>query len=166
MLVFDPSDDSFGIYESFLELHFFQLNFGQYVIVRPIKAIVGNAKAIQDFGPTSPYVPKSKNIMERPSVVIPSIREIERGGIPWKIKLPKFEIPAFICTALTGSIKEQISAARQILMPFKLDIKNYTKYFSTILYIEGIQHEIDIQRYDLTSVPFQFILMESIIFII
>ncbi|ORY92487.1 P-loop containing nucleoside triphosphate hydrolase protein [Leucosporidium creatinivorum] len=127
-----------------------------FSIQRTISAKVGVQADIDALGPKTPYVhvPKSAarpRARDRNTIRGPQMKDGPR--IPWVKKLPPYKVPAIVRAALHGyDIKQQIRRADEHLIPIKLSYEEYGDWWSKLLYIEQVQEEIDVRRYDLEAV--------------
>ncbi|GAA6013532.1 hypothetical protein JCM11491_006112 [Sporobolomyces phaffii] len=152
---FQPRND-IGSYEEILVLSFAaSLGGGQhetFSIQRTIRGSVGIKADVERFSAKKPYVkPELRNrprADEKNTVAAP--KDEFKQNVPWTGKLPWFRVPPWIASLVeTKTIGEVVRALRQ--SPGALSYQNYQKFWSTLLYVEALQEEIDVRRYDINN---------------
>lgn len=139
---FDPQGNR-GTYEDRLELIFEDRLAGRrFVIVRPVKAVVGIQADLTLLAPTAPYVPPQPRVREPESSVIDGIPPPQLAEITWVNQLPFADIPTFIHALLDGgSLADKIKRVRRDLLPRSLDFRTYGHHWKNLLWLEEIQAE-------------------------
>lgn len=131
-----------------------------FCIVRELEAVVQTGLA-GTLGPESPYNPKQNRRLR------PENRIVEEGVPPEShithelvimVKLKPYNYPAYLkqlakhkledSEHLSPSLRQQLSRVRRVL-DTPLCMKNYNERFHLLLYLEEIQMEVDIKKYDL-----------------
>ncbi|KAG1963131.1 helicase MOV-10 [Pimephales promelas] len=133
-----------------------------FCIVRELEAVVQTGLA-ETLGPESPYNPKQNRRLR-------SENRIVEEGVPPKsfithdlaimVKLKTYSYPAYLkelakhkledSERLSPSVRQQLPRVRRVL-DTPLCMKNYTERFHLLLYLEEIQMEVDIRKYDLSG---------------
>lgn len=132
-----------GTYEDRLELIFEDRMAGRrFVIVRPVKAIVGIQADLTLLAPTAPYRPPQPRVRDPESTVIDGIPPPQLAAITWVNQLPFADIPTFIHALLDGgSVAEKLKRVRKDLLPRYLDARTYGQHWKNLLWLEEIQAE-------------------------
>ncbi|KAK7145167.1 hypothetical protein R3I94_011307 [Phoxinus phoxinus] len=133
-----------------------------FCIVRELEAVVQTGLA-ETLGPESPYNPKQNRRLR-------SVNRIVEEGIPPEsfikhdlvimVKLNTYRYPAYLkelakhkledSERLSPSVRQQLPRVRRVL-DTALCMKNYNERFHLLLYLEEIQMEVDIRKYDLSG---------------
>ena len=133
-----------GRYEDRLELVFrddqLQKNF---IITRPLKAIVANQAEHEAFRPRAPYVPRTR--FTRPEIreVVEGVRPPALEAIRYVTRLPRADIPNQLRTMLgsTQSRRNIQKNVSEIFMPKVFNSATYSRHFKHLLWIEEAKME-------------------------
>ncbi|XP_048054939.1 putative helicase mov-10-B.2 [Megalobrama amblycephala] len=131
-----------------------------FCVVRELEAVVQTGLA-GTLGPESPYNPKQNRRLR------PENRIVEEGvppessirhGLEIVVKLKQYNYPVYLkelakhkledSKHLSPSVRQQLPRVRRVL-DTPLCMKIYTEHFHLLLYLEEIQMEVDIKKYDL-----------------
>ena len=132
-----------GRYEDRVEILFEdQALLQRFVIVRPIKVIVGDKADHELLRPTAPYVPR-KRTDRAPEINVllgPTPPALE--AIKYVVKLGKAEIPKRLATALSsGSNADILGQVRRMFLPGTWDLSSYGRHFKYLIWVEEYKME-------------------------
>ncbi|KAF8156821.1 RNA helicase [Crassisporium funariophilum] len=141
-----------GRYEDHIEFVFEDTQLKQrYVIVRTLKAIVGNKVEHEALQPRAPYVPRPRSTRKAILEVVEGVKPPALNAVRYIAPLPRATIPANLQINLLSSEPTSKTAARikKYFMPVNLDSTSYSRYFKHLLWIEEFKMEQDLERYDI-----------------
>ncbi|KAF8632166.1 hypothetical protein AX17_004907 [Amanita inopinata Kibby_2008] len=146
-----------GRYEDRLEMTFQDLVLKkQFLISRPVRAIVGNKADHEMLKAKTPYVPRQRTTRRIETRVVDGVAPPSLKMIPYVGKLPKAEIPRQLLETLSGgTTKEVIDRIRRIYLPTTLDSDSFGRHFRHLLWIEEVRTEQDLERYDIPDATLQ-----------
>jgi helicase MOV-10 len=132
-----------GRYEDRLEIIFEDQKLGQrFVIVRPLKAIIGSQADHDLLRPTAPFVPRKRTTRKPETDVVPGVSPPALNAIPYAVKLPHSNIPNNLPEILaSGSLSDIIGRVRRILFPKAWDTATYDRHFKNLIWIEEYRME-------------------------
>lgn len=114
----------------------------QFVIVRPLRAIVGSQADHDLLRPTAPFVPRKRRTREPETEVLPGVLPPALKAIPYVVKLPQAGIPKNLSETLsTGSSTDIIGRVRRIFLPKTWDCTTYSRHFKNLIWIEEYRME-------------------------
>ena len=127
-----------GRFEDRVEILFEDQALSQrFVIVRPIKGIVGNNADHELLRPTAPYVPRKRTNRTPETNVLPGPPPPALEAIKYVVKLGKAEIPKQLATALSsGSNADIIGRVRRMFLPEIWDVSSYGRHFKHLIWVE------------------------------
>ncbi|KAF9648689.1 P-loop containing nucleoside triphosphate hydrolase protein [Thelephora ganbajun] len=142
-----------GRYEDRAEILFEDTKLGkEFMIVRPLRVIVGSREDHAALRPTAPYIPRRRTKRAPVNEVVPGVPPESNAAITWRVLLPQAEIPAHIILALKyGSTKVQIESIKRSALPRTFEAATYGRHFKTLLWAEEFQMENDLERYDISD---------------
>ncbi|KAF8522660.1 P-loop containing nucleoside triphosphate hydrolase protein [Gautieria morchelliformis] len=131
----------------------------QFVITRPLLAVVGNKADLDLVKPSSPYTPKIRTKQEPEKDITPGIKPPQLADINWTVSLPQ----AFIPPRLEAILNNQrgvilVQNLKVSWLPGTLNSETYGRHFKVLIHVEEAQMNIDIQRYDEEDVPMEPVL--------
>ncbi|KDR68388.1 hypothetical protein GALMADRAFT_78731 [Galerina marginata CBS 339.88] len=141
-----------GRYEDRLELIFEDTRLKKrFVIVRTLKAIVGNKAEHEAMRPKAPYVPRTRSTRKRILEVVEGIRPPALTAVRYVVPLPKANMPTQLQFVLAGSESTSrcTSHIRKVFLPASLTSNTYGRHFKLLLWIEEFKMEQDLERYDI-----------------
>ncbi|KAL2090820.1 hypothetical protein ACEWY4_013083 [Coilia grayii] len=133
-----------------------------FCIVRELEAVAKTQLAVE-LGPIAPYSPKQGTKLRPLNTVIEEGEPPERSvSHPLKtvVKLKEYRYPNYLkdlakqgledSEYLSPAARQQLPVVRAVL-DSPLCMKSYARRFHLLLYLEEIQMEVDIKKYDLTG---------------
>ncbi|CAM4628135.1 unnamed protein product [Leuciscus chuanchicus] len=133
-----------------------------FCIVRELEAVVQTGLA-ETLGPESPYNPKQNRRLRSENRVVEEGVPPEsfiKHSLEIMVKLKTYKYPSYLkelakhkledSERLSPSVRQQLPRVRRVL-DTALFMKNYTERFHLLLYLEEIQMEVDIRKYDLSG---------------
>ncbi|KAM4795733.1 putative helicase MOV-10 [Rhinophrynus dorsalis] len=153
--------DCYGYFPVTMVFEFMRENntSGLFRVGRFLSAVC-RSKLVEDLEPTSRYVPYQRNLAK------PVERIVEEGFSPensvnidleQEITLGQFRPPDYLKDSIKAGVFSKSVSSNNFssadkrdmnLLSSPLDFNNYNKRFHLLLYLEEIQMEIDIRRYD------------------
>lgn len=132
-----------GRYDDRLELIFEDEALNQrFVIVRPLRAIVGNKADYELLKPRAPFVPRKRVTREVETDVLPGILPPALNAIPYAVKLAKSPIPKNLSDVLsTGSPRDATQRVRRMFLPGAWDSSTYGRHFKHLIWAEELRME-------------------------
>ncbi|KAF8156820.1 RNA helicase [Crassisporium funariophilum] len=143
-----------GRYEDRLEFVFEDTQLKKrFVIVRTLKAIVGNKAEHEALQPRAPYVPRSRSTRKAILEIVEGVKPPSLNAIRYISPLPRANIPTNLQTNLSSSESTSKITARikKLFMPANLDSTSYSRHFKHLLWVEEFKMEQDLERYDIIS---------------
>ncbi|KAF8581297.1 P-loop containing nucleoside triphosphate hydrolase protein [Ramaria rubella] len=158
-VIFDPHEYP-GRFQDRLEVVFLDINLQtQFVITRPLVAVVGSKADWDLVKPSAPYKPKRKGKQEPELEVIRGIKPPQIANITWVVDLPQAPVPKALENVLRNpKVKIVVESLKRTWLPSELDSETYGRHFKVLLHVEEAQMSIDIQRYDEEDVPLEPVL--------
>ena len=129
-----------GRFEDWLELTFEDTQIrSRFVIIRSLKAVVGDQQAYESLMPISPYVPRVKEVA-RPILkhVVDGERPPALNSMPYVIKLPLAKIPKPLRDLLDSDGPTSLRVRRRFLPPI-LQAGTYANHFRHLIWAEEHQ---------------------------
>ncbi|KAF9057246.1 P-loop containing nucleoside triphosphate hydrolase protein [Panaeolus papilionaceus] len=145
-----------GRYEDRLELTFEDARLKQtFVIVRVLRAVVGDQTLHQELQPRAPYIPRTrtKRQVVADADVVPGEKPPAQTVIQYIGRLPKADTPEYLKRVLdndtlsTGRTLQEV----QKMMPASFDSASYGRWFKLLLWVEEHKAERDLERYDIPN---------------
>lgn len=132
-----------GRYEDRLEITLEDERLHQrFVIVRPLRAIIGNREDHALLKPKAPFVPRKRTAREPETEILEGVLPPSLKAIPYVVKLAFADIPKNLSTSLsTGSLSEVIGRVRRIFLPKAWDSSSYGRHFKNLLWVEEFRME-------------------------
>lgn len=132
-----------GHYEDRLEIVFEDVRLrARFIIVRPLRAIIGNAAAYNALKPIAPYIPRKRTERDTEEEIIPGEVPDALQVIPWVVPLPKADIPKGMSQALaSGTISELVNTVRGSYLPSVFNLNTYSRHFKTLIWVEEHRSE-------------------------
>jgi helicase MOV-10 len=142
-----------GCYEDRIVLVLEDVSLGQqFVVSRPLRAIVGNKEDHELLKPKSPFVLRKRTRREPETEVISGEAPASTRAIPWVVKLPLGEIPKALAATLSrGSHADVMRALETSILPSVLTTNTYNRHHKTLLWVEEYRMEYNISLF--TSSP-------------
>ena len=132
-----------GRYEDRLEIVFEDERLRQrFIIVRPLRVIVGNRRDHELLKPKAPFVPRKRTTREPETEVIEGVLPPSLKAIPYVVKLCFADIPKDLSVSLsTGSLAEVTARVRRVFLPQSWDSNTYARHFKNLLWVEEYRME-------------------------
>uniref|UniRef100_A0AAX7UR01 RNA helicase n=1 Tax=Astatotilapia calliptera TaxID=8154 RepID=A0AAX7UR01_ASTCA len=160
-LTLKPGDAVFrfslvGFYPATLAFEFkpdLQPSSAAFYIVRFIEAECVTSLGLE-LAPTAPYKPRSIPAWT-PEVDCMTVEGVPPEGLAlihlkYVVKLKEYRVPSYIRNLLT-SLKYSSFNAKRAILESPLNWENYTERFQVLLYLEELQMEVDIKRYNIPN---------------
>lgn len=138
------SEIDHGRYEDRLEILFedSSLGYQRFVIVRPLKAIVGNKADYELLKAYAPFVPRKRIVREPETQVLEGVLPPTLKAIPYVVALCRADIPKPLAVSLsTGPMQEVVSRIRRVFLPRIWDSNTYGRHFKNLLWVEEYRME-------------------------
>ncbi|GAA6013534.1 hypothetical protein JCM11491_006113 [Sporobolomyces phaffii] len=141
-----------GSYEERLVFNFKSSREGEheFSVSRTVRGFVGLNQDVARYSAKIPYTKPSPSNRARvdPNSIVPAPKDVIKPNVPYISKLPFFPTPPWINELLDS---KSVDGAVQVVRDRSgsLSYANYSTFWSTLLYIEDHQAELDVQRYDL-----------------
>lgn len=132
------NEDHYGRYEDRLEVLLEDQKLQQrFVIVRRLRAIVGNKEDHELLKPQTPFVPKKRFARQPETDVIAGIMPSTTRAISYTVALGKANIPqGLLDSLLGGSFFEILGRVKRIHLPHRQASDTYSRQFKTLLWVE------------------------------
>uniref|UniRef100_A0AAX7TI72 RNA helicase n=1 Tax=Astatotilapia calliptera TaxID=8154 RepID=A0AAX7TI72_ASTCA len=145
-----------GFYPATLAFEFkpdLQPSSAAFYIVRFIEAECVTSLGLE-LAPTAPYKPRSIPAWT-PEVDCMTVEGVPPEGLAlihlkYVVKLKEYRVPSYIRNLLT-SLKYSSFNAKRAILESPLNWENYTERFQVLLYLEELQMEVDIKRYNIPN---------------
>lgn len=145
-----------GFYPATLAFEFkpdLQPSSAAFYIVRFIEAECVTFLGLE-LAPTAPYKPRSIPAWT-PEVDCMTVDGVPPEGLAvihlkYVVKLKEYRVPSYIRNLLT-SLKYSSFNAKRAILQSPLNWENYTERFQVLLYLEELQMEVDIKRYNIPN---------------
>lgn len=139
-LDFKPNNQPGRFYDRLEVVFLDTVLFRQFVITRPITAIVGSQADWAELRPTAPYKPKRKEKQEPEREVVSGVKPAQIADIKWVVPLPQATIPNGLAALLEKSNPNMIVAAlKRTWLPQVLHAETYARHFHVLLHVEEAQ---------------------------
>lgn len=127
-----------GRYEDRLEILLEDERLRQrFVIVRPVRAIIGSKEDHELLKPKAPFVPRERIVREPETEILKGVFPLALKAVPYVVPLLHADIPKHLSSSLSkGSTADVISSIRRIFLPKVWDSSTYGQHFKTLLWIE------------------------------
>ncbi|KAF7971347.1 hypothetical protein HWV62_21363 [Athelia sp. TMB] len=142
----------YGRYEDRIEIFFedSSLNYQRFVIVRPLKAIVGNKQDYELLKARAPFVPRKRVAREPETEILEGVLPPTLKAVPYVVALCRADIPKALAVSLsTGPMHEVVSRVRRVFLPRIWDSSTYGRHFKNLLWVEEYRMERDLEMYDI-----------------
>lgn len=134
-----------GHYEDRLEIIFEDERLGQrFIIVRPVRAIIGNKEDHELLKPVAPFIPRKRIARDPETEILEGVLPPTLKAIPYVVKLAQSEIPKNLSLSLStgsGSLSDVIGRVRRIFLPKSWDSNSYGRHFKNLLWVEEYRME-------------------------
>ncbi|OCH84003.1 P-loop containing nucleoside triphosphate hydrolase protein [Obba rivulosa] len=148
--------DQLGNYEGHVEISFEDAVKRRFIIVRQVKAIVGDTADHELLKARIPYKGRVRVPWRKGQMLLPGRRPPALDAVPWVKKLPAAPIPDFLSTILTTQPEDTAKATLcTSRIPETLDHQNHGKFFKLLLWTEEFRAERDLRLYDMADVQFK-----------
>ena len=139
-ITFDPRSNQ-GRFRDRLELVFLDTMIQtQFVITRPLVAIVSSQADWDLTKPSAPYQPKLKGTQQPEKEVIPGIKPPQIADIEWVVDLPQAPIPKMVEEMLGKSNpKIVLRDLQRTWLPRELNSESYGRHYKVLLHVEEAQ---------------------------
>ncbi|KAI0945598.1 hypothetical protein AcW1_001783 [Taiwanofungus camphoratus] len=144
-----------GRYEGRIEIMFQDAFQRPFVIIRQLRAVVGDVADHQLLKASSPFVQRKRIPWKHGQHYLPGRRPPALDAVPWVKKLPQAPMPTAIIEALSRRLPNVIQSFRTTHLPQTLDHQTHGRHFKTILWVEEYRMEQDLHAYDMTGVTFK-----------
>ncbi|KAF8869389.1 AAA domain-containing protein [Infundibulicybe gibba] len=143
-----------GRYEDRLEVIFEDTALKkQFVISRPLRAIVGNPEDHEVLRPKAPYIPRSRTVRDVEKDIIGGVPPPSMEAVRYIAPLPRAIIPTELSSLLSNNLplSETIKRMRRLYLPSSLNGNTYGRHFKHLIWAEEYKMNRDIERYDIHS---------------
>ncbi|KAI0027031.1 P-loop containing nucleoside triphosphate hydrolase protein [Vararia minispora EC-137] len=121
-----------------------------FIIIRKIKAVIGNPSEYELLKPRTPYVPRPRAAREPEETVILGPPPPALSVVKWVVKLPQAPIPPNLATLLaSGTAGEVVEQLRRTVLPKVLNTETYGRHWKNVIWAEEHRMEHDLQMYDI-----------------
>ncbi|TRM60361.1 P-loop containing nucleoside triphosphate hydrolase protein [Schizophyllum amplum] len=140
-----------GIFEDRLEVVFEDVQLmREFVIVRAMRASVGDRATFDALKPTTPYIPRKRVDRTPETEVVEGPKPEVLDAIAYIGKLPRATIPLRLHDVLSrGKNGEIVGHLRGAFLPRTFDTDGYSKHFKCLLWAEEYRSERDLEIYDI-----------------
>ncbi|KAI0674635.1 P-loop containing nucleoside triphosphate hydrolase protein [Trametes maxima] len=126
-----------------------------FIVVRQLKAVVGNKDDHQLLKAVAPYVRKRPAQWHSPTSVVDGDRPPAPDAIEWVKNLPVSKIPARLSEILgAGLTRDAKTAIHEEFLATGLSVGTHGRHFQTLLWIEEWRMVEDLTMYDMSDVTF------------
>ncbi|KAI0646632.1 P-loop containing nucleoside triphosphate hydrolase protein [Trametes meyenii] len=126
-----------------------------FIVIRQLKAIVGNKDDHQLLKAVAPYVRKRPAQWHSPTSVVDGDRPLALDAIKWVRTLPTSGIPARLSEILrAGSTRDAKAAIIQEFLDASLSVGTHGRHFQMLLWTEEWRMVEDLTMYDMSDVTF------------
>lgn len=128
----------FGRYDGHVELHFLRSGSSRrFIIVRPVRAIVGDEADRELLKATIPHVPKVRVPWKNGQRYFPGRRPPALDAVPWVRKLKPYPIPPALESTLRETSQEELTEViRAKHAPRTLDANTHSEHLKVLLWAE------------------------------
>ncbi|CDO71155.1 hypothetical protein BN946_scf184845.g25 [Trametes cinnabarina] len=145
-----------GRYQGRLELTFNDGTTRPFVIIRQLRAVVGNSEDHELLKAAAPYVHRRPAKWYSNASTVEGRRPPALDVVKWVKPLLPAPIPPALADALAlRSTKAAIAAIRTHHLPGTLTAATHTRHFQTLLHIEEQRLVEDLRLYDMAEVTFK-----------
>ncbi|KAI0824891.1 P-loop containing nucleoside triphosphate hydrolase protein [Trametes gibbosa] len=139
-----------------LEVHFKNSTTqATFIVIRQLRAIVGDAANHQLLQPAAPYVRRGRAPWKHGGAILDGNRPPALGDVVWVKKLPPSLIPSDLNTILgKGATRETINAVRTRFLPGTLGSLSHGQHFRVLLWTEEFRLVEDLRMYDIEDARF------------
>lgn len=132
-----------GRYEDRLEIVLEDVSLKkQFIIAKPLRAIVGNSADHELLKPKAPFVPRPRTKRQEETDVVEGVPPTALNAVPYLGRLPRAVMPGPLFTDLSsGSFSDILGRVRRVYLPGALDSNTYGRYFKHLLWIEEFRME-------------------------
>jgi helicase MOV-10 len=132
-----------GCYEDRVEIVFEDEKLSQrFVIVRPVRAIVGSKADHELLRPTAPFVPRKRTAREPATEIVEGVRPPALKAIRYVVILAKSEIPKNLSIVLSmRSTSDVVERVRRMFIPATWDSSTYSRHFKYLIWVEEYRME-------------------------
>ena len=132
-----------GIFQDRIEVVFEDAQLRkEFVIVRSLRASVGDKETFEELKPVAPYQPRRRVDRSPETEVIEGPKPEVLEAITYIGKLPQANIPRYMHDVLSRSNdKEVVGQLRGTFLPRVFDSANHSKHFKCLLWVEEYRSE-------------------------
>ncbi|KAI0634733.1 P-loop containing nucleoside triphosphate hydrolase protein [Trametes polyzona] len=144
-----------GRFQGRLELTFQDATKRTSIVVRQLRAVVGNREDRELLRAAAPFVQRRPARWENNTSVVTGDPPPVMGAIKWVKPLLPFNVPLPLSLALSdGSSRDAIRVIRNDHLPSVVDPRSHGRYFQVLLWIEEHRLREDLRLYAMTDVGF------------
>ncbi|KAI5120114.1 hypothetical protein M0805_002198 [Coniferiporia weirii] len=127
-----------GRHEALLALTFHDLGTKyEFTVVRELRAIVGSPEDHKTLLPSAPYSRPAPIQPATADSIHPGKRPVVWTKVKYKTRLPQYKVPSELVDVVFGKDRAtSIAGIREAVMPGKLTMKTYCRFFQVCLHIE------------------------------
>ncbi|KAI0777345.1 P-loop containing nucleoside triphosphate hydrolase protein [Trametes elegans] len=127
----------------------------RFVVIRQLRAIVGNAADHDLLRPAAPYVRRGRAPWQKETEVLEGERPPAMEAVRWVKTLPPSTIPAALATLLgDGATRDAINQVKSRHLPATLKNESHGQYFRVLLWLEEYRMAEDLRMYDIEGARF------------
>ncbi|KAI9061625.1 P-loop containing nucleoside triphosphate hydrolase protein [Trametes sanguinea] len=145
-----------GRYDGRLEISFRDAaTMRSFVVIRQLRAVVGNAADHNLLRPAAPYVRRGPAPWDNGRAIVEGERPPALDAARWVKKLPPSLIPSALAGVLdNGSTREVVNQVRNQFLPGYFDSSTHGQHFRVQLWVEEHRMADDLRMYDIEGARF------------
>ncbi|KAI0360350.1 P-loop containing nucleoside triphosphate hydrolase protein [Trametes cingulata] len=145
-----------GRYDGHLEVTFRETSTQRtFIIIRPLRAVVGDATNHQLLRPVAPYVRRGRAPWQQNGTIVDGERPPALDAVRWVTKLPSSPIPSGLnAIMVSGTTRNTLDQVRARYLPGTLGNDSHGQHFRVLLWLEEFRMIEDLQMYDIENALF------------
>lgn len=144
-----------GRFEGYLAIVFQNQSQTRFVIVRELRATIGEAADHQALKADVPYVRPKRVRWRGGQQYFPGRRPPAMDAVPWIKRLRPYRIPEVVASVLRENVpSDAVAQLRAGIWPKTFSAATHGRVFKLLLWIEEYRMERDLRVYDLADVVF------------
>ena len=126
-----------GRYQGRLEITLRNASQRTFLVIRELRAVVGNAADHDLLKAVAPYVHRRPSRWRHDTTIVAGMRPPALDAVRWVKKLDQSYIPSSLSDILkVGSTRKAIAAIRSSVLPPTLTSETHDRFFRALLWIE------------------------------
>ncbi|OCH91263.1 P-loop containing nucleoside triphosphate hydrolase protein [Obba rivulosa] len=143
-----------GQYQGHVEIVLEDVSQRRFVIVRQLKAAVGDTTHHEILKPQAPYQKRKRAPWRKGRPFVPGCRPPAMSAVPWVKKLRPAKIPIWLSSILSGHPSSDMKEAIRGKIPKTFNLKTHGDTFKMLLWVEEFKTDDDLRVYDMEDVQF------------